>query len=124
MKTRFFRCKECGNIVELINDGSGTLVCCGQPMIELKANTSDGAKEKHVPFIIKDGDKLTVKIGSIPHPMTGEHYIQWVAAVTDKGIFRKELKPGDTPEVSFCCLGTVVAVYEYCNLHGLWKIDL
>jgi superoxide reductase len=125
MKVQFFRCKVCGNIVELINDGGGELVCCGEPMVALKANTTDAATEKHVPVVEKDGDTLLVKVGSVAHPMTAEHYIQWVAVVTESGIFRKALNPGDKPEVAFCsCMDTVVSVYEYCNLHGLWKKDL
>lgn len=124
MSVKFYRCKKCGNIVELIHDGGGDLVCCGDPMVELKANTTDAATEKHVPVVEKDGDKMVVKVGSVAHPMTEEHYIQWIAAVTDKGIYRKNLKPGEKPEVSFCCLGTVKAFFEYCNLHGLWKVDL
>jgi superoxide reductase len=124
MKVRFFRCKECGNIVELVNDGGGQLVCCGQPMVELKANTTDAAKEKHVPVVEKQGDSLVVKVGSVAHPMTAEHWIQWIAVVTECGIFRKTLNPGDKPEKKFDCMHKVVAVYEYCNLHGLWKVDL
>ncbi len=124
MSVKFYRCKECGNIVELIHNGGGELVCCGEPMVELKANTTDAATEKHVPVVEKNGDNMVVKVGSVAHPMTEEHYIQWIAAVTDSGIYRKALKPGDKPEVSFCCLGKVIAFYEYCNLHGLWKVDL
>ncbi len=125
MKVTFFRCKLCGNIVELVNNGGGELVCCGEPMVVLTANTTDAATEKHVPVVEKDGDTLLVKVGSVAHPMTAEHYIQWVAVVTESGIFRKALNPGEKPEVSFCsCMDTVVTVYEYCNLHGLWKKDL
>jgi superoxide reductase len=93
-------------------------------MVELKANTTDAATEKHVPVVEKKGDNMVVKVGSVAHPMTEEHYIQWIAAVTDSGIYRKALKPGDKPEVTFSCLGKVIAFYEYCNLHGLWKVDL
>ena len=124
MNVKFYRCKKCGNIVELINDGGGELFCCGEPMVELKANTTDAATEKHVPVVEKDGDKMVVKVGSVAHPMTAEHYIQWIAAVTETGIFRKNLNPNEKPEVSFCCLGKFVAVSEYCNLHGLWKVNL
>jgi len=92
--------------------------------VELKANTTDAATEKHVPVVEKDGDTTVVKVGSVAHPMTDEHYIMWIAAVTENGIFRKALKPGDKPETSFCCIGKVVAYYEYCNLHGLWKVAL
>jgi superoxide reductase len=93
-------------------------------MTELKANTTDAATEKHVPVVEQNQNTMTVKIGAVPHPMTEEHYIQWIAAVTENGIFRKALKPTDKPETTFDCLDKVVAVYEYCNLHGLWKTDL
>jgi superoxide reductase len=124
MDVKFFRCELCGNIVELIHNGGGELVCCGQPMKELVASTADAATEKHVPVAEQDGDKVVVKVGSTAHPMTEEHYIQWIAAVTEDGIFRKHLKPGDKPEVTFENLGKVVAYYEYCNLHFLWKLEL
>ncbi len=125
MKVKFFRCKKCGNIVELIHEGGGELVCCGEPMTALKANTTDAATEKHVPVVNHDGDTLTVKVGSVAHPMTAEHYIQWVAVVTETGIFRKALNPGEKPEATFCtCIDAAKEVYEYCNLHGLWKTVL
>lgn len=121
---KFFRCSVCGNIVDLVHSGGGQLVCCGKPMIELKANTSDGATEKHVPVVEVRGNELDVKVGSVPHPMTEEHYIQWIAVETKDGIKRKYLKPGEKPEQVFCNEEGVVAVYEYCNLHGLWKAEL
>jgi len=124
MDVKFYLCKECKNVVELIYDGGGELVCCGAPMVELKASTADAANEKHVPVAKKDGDTTVVTVGSVLHPMTEEHYIMWIAAVTDRGVFRKALKPGEKPEVSFRCLDKVVAYYEYCNLHGLWKFEL
>ena len=124
MDVKFYRCEECGNIVELIYDGGGELVCCGAPMIKLKASTADAANEKHVPVFKKEGDTTVVTVGSVLHPMIEKHYIMWIAAVTKTGIFRKELKPGDKPEVSFRGLDEVVAYYEYCNLHGLWKAEL
>ena len=125
MKVKFFRCKKCGNIVELIHEGGGELVCCGEPMTALKANTTDAATEKHVPVVNHDGDTLTVKVGSVAPPMTAEHYIQWVAVVTETGIFRKALNPGEKPEATFCaCIDAAKEVYEYCNLHGLWKTVL
>lgn len=123
-RVKFFRCLECGNIVELINNGGGELVCCGKPMVELKANTSDGAKEKHVPVVDIRDKEIEVKVGSVPHPMLEEHYIQWIAVETKQGIKLKYLKPGDKPEEMFCNEGDVLAVYEYCNLHGLWKVEL
>jgi len=92
--------------------------------MELKANTSDGATEKHVPVIEKDGDKITVKVGSAIHPMEEDHYIQWITLETDKGIQRKNLNPGQKPEASFTLSDEkLLAAYEYCNKHGLWKAE-
>ena len=124
MKVTFYRCKKCGNIVELIHDGGGELFCCGEPMVELKGNTTDAATEKHVPVVEKKGIGVLVNVGSVAHPMTAEHWIQFIAVVTKHGIFRKHLTPQDKPEAAFDCIGDVVAVYEYCNLHGLWKVEL
>jgi superoxide reductase len=123
MSVKFYRCEECGNIVELINNGGGELVCCGQPMVELKANTTDAANEKHVPVVEKQDGKLVATVGAVEHPMTDAHYIQWIAAVTDKGIFRVNLTPSDKPKAVFTGLN-VKEVYEYCNLHGLWKTEV
>lgn len=121
---KIYRCSVCGNIVGLINEGGGELVCCGQPMELLKANTSDGATEKHVPVIELDGDCLTVKVGSTAHPMTPEHYIQWIIAAQDGHTQRIELTPDDEPTAKFTVDGSKpFTVYEYCNLHGLWKAE-
>ncbi|MGB4034577.1 MAG: desulfoferrodoxin family protein [Christensenellales bacterium] len=119
---KIFRCDICGNIVGLIEDAGIPVVCCGQDMTELVANTSEGAYEKHLPVVGKDGDKLTVKVGSAPHPMIPEHYIQWIYLQTKKGGQRKELQPGEEPQASFALVDDeAVAAFEYCNLHGLWK---
>ena len=125
MKERiaFYRCALCGNIVELIINGGGELVCCGQPMNKLTANTEDASQEKHVPVATREGDKIVVKIGSVDHPMVEEHYIQWIAIVSDEGISRIHLKPGEKPRAVFCDKPNV-DVYEYCNLHGLWKSSI
>lgn len=121
---KFFKCKKCGKIVEVVNSGCPVVVCCGDEMMELKANTSDGATEKHVPVIEKDGDKITVKVGSAIHPMEEDHYIQWITLETDKGIQRKNLNPGQKPEASFTLSDEkLLAAYEYCNKHGLWKAE-
>ena len=126
MNVKFYRCEVCGNIVELINNGGGELVCCGQPMVELKAKTADAANEKHVPVVETQDGKFVAKVGSVEHPMTNEHYIQWIAAVTDTGIYRINLTPRDKPKAVFCDLDVkdVKEVYEYCNVHGLWKATL
>jgi superoxide reductase len=120
---KFYVCKLCGNIVVLIHDGGGTLSCCGQPMQELVANTSDGATEKHVPVIEAQGNKVTVKVGSVTHPMLPEHFIQWIYLQTQKGGQRVDLHPGEEPLAHFILAegDKIVAAYEYCNLHGLWK---
>jgi superoxide reductase len=125
MFQKFFKCDVCGNLIGMIHSSGVPMVCCGQNMTELKANASDGAAEKHVPSVTVDGDKVTVKIGDVPHPMLPEHYIQWVYVKTEQGGQRKELKPGDAPQVEFTLTGDrAIAVYEYCNLHGLWIEEL
>jgi superoxide reductase len=121
---KFYRCSICGNIVGLINDGGGELVCCGQPMNLLLANTSDGAKEKHVPVGIRQGDFLHVTVGSIAHPMMESHYIQWICVAQSGRTQRAALQPGESPEADFAIMDGPVTIYDYCNLHGLWKADL
>ncbi len=116
----FYRCELCGNMVALIKKGGGTLVCCGQNMTKLEANSTDAAQEKHVPAVSREGGKIKVTVGSTPHPMLPEHHIEWIALVTDDKVELKYLKPGEEPYAEFAEVpsGTV---YEYCNLHGLWK---
>lgn len=123
MELKFFRCEHCGNIVEMIEDKGVPVVCCGQIMTELVAGTSDGAREKHVPVYEVNGSTVLVKVGEVAHPMIPEHYIQWIVLQTKNGVQRRELKPGEKPEAIFAlCEGDeAVAVYAYCNLHGLWK---
>ena len=123
MEQKFLRCNVCGNLVEQINATAVPLMCCGQPMTELKPGTTDGAAEKHVPVYEVNGNVVNVKIGSVEHPMTPEHYIQWIDIQTTGGIQRVNLTPSDKPEATFTINDgdEVVAVYEYCNLHGLWK---
>ena len=118
----FYQCDVCGNLVELINNGGGELVCCDQPMTELKANTVDAAVEKHVPYVTRKDGKLYVQIGSTVHPMVPEHYIEWIALVTDKTVERVYLAPGEEPKAVFDDVWEA-DVYEYCNLHGLWKAE-
>ena len=123
MEMKFYRCPVCGQIVAIVKKTGAPLVCCGKPMEEIIPGTTDASQEKHVPvYEVKDG-KVFVKIGSIPHPMEEAHYIEWIALKTKYGNQRKALKPGDAPEAVFCiCEGDEVeAVYEYCNLHSLWK---
>lgn len=122
---RFYTCSMCGNMAALIKDGGGELFCCGEPMLELVANTTDASQEKHVPTVIVDNDKVQVTVGSVAHPMTAEHYIEWIFMRTAQGGQRKCLSPDNAPQADFLLSGDkAVAVYAYCNLHGLWKVDL
>ena len=123
MEQKFYICKHCGNIIAMVKSSGVPIICCGEPMKELVPGETDGALEKHVPVYEVSGNKVTVKVGEVEHPMLEEHYIQWISLQTKQGNQRKALKPGDKPTVDFCiCDGDEVeAVYEYCNLHGLWK---
>lgn len=123
MEQRFFICEHCGNIVEMVKDNGVPVMCCGQKMTELIPGTSDGAAEKHVPVVTVDGNKVSVMVGEVEHPMVDAHYIEWIAIETSKGVQRKILKPEQAPETEFVLADgeSVEAVYAYCNLHGLWK---
>ena len=116
-----YKCEVCGNIVEVLHDGKGELVCCGEPMKLYKENTVDAAKEKHVPVIEKTAEGFKVKVGSVTHPMEEKHYIEWIELIADGVAYRKFLKPGDAPEAEFCINAKQITAREYCNLHGLWK---
>lgn len=122
MKTKFYRCKTCGNIIVKVIDGGPVPKCCGEEMEELKPNTSDGKNEYHLPVIEQCGDhKLKVKMGKEPHPMTSSHYIQFVYIETECGGRLVCLKPEHPAEVVLSLCEKPVAVYAYCNQHGLWK---
>jgi len=123
MEMKFFQCAHCGKIIAVVKDTRVPVMCCGEPMKELIPGTTDAAQEKHVPVYEVSGDTVTVKVGSVAHPMTEEHYIEWVSLKTKCGNQRKALKPGDEPTVCFriCDGDEVEAVYAYCNLHSLWK---
>ena len=123
---RFYRCKHCGNIIGKIYDSGVPVVCCGENMYELVANTTDAATEKPVPVIKVEGNLVTVTVGSVEHPMLDNHFIQWIYLQTKQGGQRKSLKPGDKPQVVFALAPNdeAVAAYEYCNLHGLWKAEV
>lgn len=122
---KFFLCKHCGNLVELVHDAGVPMLCCGEKLTELVPNTVDAAGEKHLPAVTLANAMVKVSVGSVAHPMLDAHYIQWVALQTESGVQRKYLKPGDAPEVFFALNGEKpVAVYAYCNLHGLWKTKL
>ncbi|WP_147820021.1 desulfoferrodoxin [Salidesulfovibrio onnuriiensis] len=120
-----YKCEVCGNIVMAIHEGAGDLVCCGQEMKLFKENTVDAAQEKHVPVIERNGDEVTVKVGSVAHPMEEKHYIEWIELCVGDTCLYKMLKPGETPEATFCVKGLSGALKarEYCNLHGLWAAE-
>ena len=123
--TKFYICSHCGNIVEMVHDAGVPLICCGQKMNELIPGSVDASQEKHVPAVKVSQGAVEVNVGSVDHPMVDVHWIEWVQLLTDKGSYRKWLNPGEAPNVKFL-LGDEkpLAVYAYCNLHGLWKTDL
>ncbi|MBQ2297139.1 MAG: desulfoferrodoxin [Ruminiclostridium sp.] len=120
---KFFKCNHCGNIVSYVQDNGPKVICCGEEMVELVPKTADSAVEKHVPVVEVEGNLVKVIVGSTLHPMAEEHSIQWIALETEQGEQLKYLKPGQEPVVTFQLVpgDKVVAAYEYCNLHGLWK---
>ena len=118
-----YKCNVCGNIVEVLHGGAGELVCCGEPMKLMTENTVDAAKEKHVPVIEKTADGWRVTVGAVAHPMEEKHYIEWIELIADGIVYRAVLKPGDKPEAEFKVKATKVSAREYCNLHGLWKVN-
>ena len=123
---RIFISEDKQTLIMLINKGNEELACGGKPMKQLTANTTDAAQEKHVPVVEVEGNKISVKVGSVPHPMTPEHLIAWIYLQTKKGGQYYHLTPSDKPEATFLVAegDTPIAVYEYCNLHGLWKADI
>lgn len=124
-KNRFFICEHCGNIIGMIHNAGVPIVCCGQKMTELKPGTVEASVEKHIPVVEVSKDKIKVVVGSVLHPMTAEHSITWVYLQTDRGGQRKVLAPDSEPSVTFAlCDEKPMAVYAYCNLHGLWKADI
>ncbi len=125
MAAKFYICKHCGNLIGMIKDAGVPVVCCGEPMKALIPNTVDASGEKHLPVVTVEGNILKVNVGSVDHPMIPEHYIEWIYVETEQGGQRKALKPGDAPSAEFH-LGDdkAVAVYAYCNLHGLWMTRL
>ncbi|MGB9712690.1 MAG: desulfoferrodoxin [Dissulfurimicrobium sp.] len=120
-RLQIYKCEICGNMVEMVHDGVGQLVCCGQPMKLMEENIVDASREKHVPVIEKVDGGYKIKVGSVPHPMEEKHYIEWIELIADGRAYREFLKPGDKPEAFFCIDATNITAREYCNLHGLWK---
>jgi len=117
-----YKCEICGNIVEVLHDGAGALVCCGEEMKEMEEKTEDSSVEKHVPYIEKTSNGVLVKVGqNQDHPMIEEHYIEWIQIIADGVAYRKFLKPGDKPQAEFEIRANKINAREYCNVHGLWK---
>ena len=124
-ETKFYICEHCGNIVGMVHDAGVPVMCCGQKMTKLEAGVVEASREKHIPVVTVEDGVVSVNVGSVDHPMVPEHSIEWVYLQTNRGGQRKCLKPGDAPNVKFALADEEpVAVYAYCNLHGLWKADV
>lgn len=123
MNQKFFICRHCGNVITMVRDCGVPVSCCGKPMQELIPGTTDAAQEKHLPVLQKEGNRVTVTVGSVEHPMTPEHYIEWICLQTKQGSQHRRLEPGSPPRACFTlCEGDAVeAVYAFCNLHSLWR---
>ncbi len=125
MKPKFFICRHCGNLVGVINDAGVPLMCCGQKMEQLIPNTVDAAGEKHLPVVTVEGNLVKVNVGAVNHPMLAEHFIEWVYVLTDKGGHRVALEPSAAPTAVVALADEKpLAVYAYCNLHGLWMTEI
>jgi len=120
-KLEVYKCEKCGNIVEVLHGGGGTLVCCGDSMVQMAENAVDAAVEKHVPVVEKTDGGIKVTVGEVAHPMGDDHYIEWIEAISAGRSYRQYLEPGGAPEASFCCIADYDMVRAYCSLHGLWK---
>lgn len=123
MDMRFYICRHCGKIMAVVRETGVPVMCCGEEMQHMKAAGGNEAGEKHVPHIDRKGNIIKVTVGSTPHPMDEEHFVEWIALCTEKGNQRKELSPGDMPQAEFCVCDSdkIVSVYAYCGKHGLWK---
>lgn len=118
-----YKCQHCGNIVEVLHGGGANIVCCGENMQLLVENTVDASQEKHVPVIERDNDTVTVKVGSVEHPMEEKHYIEWIELIADDKVYRQYLAPGQAPQATFNVTADKLIAREYCNLHGQWKTE-
>lgn len=125
MAVKFYKCAHCGNIITKVHDAGVPVMCCGQKMEELIPGTTDGAAEKHVPAVEVDGKVVRVQVGSVEHPMVEVHWIEWITLESKEGVQTKYLDPGQKPYAEFVLSedDEPIAVYEYCNLHGLWKTE-
>jgi len=122
---KFFICKHCGNLAELIDNKGIPMMCCGKKMTELFPNTVEASTEKHLPTVTVSGDSISVEVGSVPHPMEEAHHIAFVYVQTERGGQRKFLKASEEPHLTFCFADDQpLAVFAYCNLHGLWKTEI
>lgn len=120
-KLEVYKCSVCGNMVEMVHGGDGELVCCGEPMKKLTENTTDAAKEKHVPVIEAIDGGYKVSVGSTLHPMEDDHYIEWIELLADGKAYRQFLNPGEQPIAEFKVQAQTICAREFCNKHGLWK---
>lgn len=120
-KREIYKCKICGNIIEVLHDGVGTLVCCGQPMNLMEEKIKEEGNEKHIPILTENEGGVNVKVSSVEHPMTEEHHIEWIEISTEKGESKKFLTPDDKPEANFPVKNKNLKTREYCNIHGLWS---
>lgn len=123
MKQNFFICEHCGNIAAMIRDCGVPIYCCGEKMQRIQPGTTEGSGEKHIPVYEVEGRKVSVRVGTAPHPMNEEHYIEWICLETRQGVQYRVLTPQDKPAACFAlCEGDEVAgVYAFCNQHSLWK---
>ena len=123
---KFFECTHCKNIIVFAKSSGVPVICCGEKMKELVPGTTDASKEKHIPAVSLENGRVKAVVGSVPHPMTAEHHIAFIVLETDKGFQKKDLDPAGAPEALFALAEgeKPLAVYEYCNLHGLWKAEL
>ena len=121
IKLGIYKCEHCGNIVEVVHCGGAPLMCCGTKMVLLEEKTADASTEKHVPVIEKVDVGYKVTVGSIPHPMTEKHYIEWIELIAGDKVYREFLNPGSPAEAIFCIEAEAVEARELCNVHGLWK---
>lgn len=120
-RLEIYKCEICGNIVEVIHQGAGKLVCCGKPMVLMTENTQDASREKHVPVVERTATGVKVAVGSIPHPMDENHFIEWIQVIADGKAYREFLEPGDLPEAVFSIETEDITARGYCDKHGLWK---
>ena len=120
-----YKCFLCGNVVEVLGAGAGTLTCCEKAMMHLAENTQEAATEKHIPVVAQTEEGIAVVVGEVEHPMEEDHFIEWIEVITADEVLRKDLIPGEAPKASFVIdLEKVISVRAYCNLHGLWKSDM